>query len=663
VKPVDRSSITNRGLGRISWCLLAFLLAVAPAARAEGPALAFDGAGGDAWSFTKPVRGRVAGGICDGIAVRSPAGEVPAWSDGAVFEAAVPLRPGGNLIQAVCRRGGEEVALSALQTWELRLEDGPKAWVRIRVDGGTVVLDAGRTERARGVPAPVLRYEWRARPGNPAPLAVAPAGERIAVTAPAVDGEYYVILRATDALGRADESTAVFRVEDGTPVAVDLAREHPGWVDGAVLYGVVPFLFGPDGLRAVTARLDAIVALGATVIWLSPITESPPDDFGYAVVDPFRVRSAFGTPEDLRALVDAAHARGLRVLMDFVPNHVSDRHPYYLDAVRRGAASSYHDWFERDADGRATHYFDWENLKNLDFDNPEVRSYVIAGFAHWVREFGIDGFRVDASWGVQERAPEFWPHWRAELKRIDPDLFLLAEASARDPYHVANGFDAAYDWTGRLGEWAWREAFGEGGTDADPDLLRAALANGGAGFPDDSLILRFLNNNDTGARFLTRHGPARTRVATVLLFTVPGLPLIYNGDEVGAAFEPYDEGPPIVWRDAHGLTPHLARLAALRRAVPALRSRDLEPVRTTRDDAVLAYRRPGAAPVQDVLVLLNFRGAAVEVGLDAGEVAGVDRLDDLLNGGTVALDPRAPVLRLPAYGSAVLRAAGIERDG
>ncbi|HEV7369918.1 alpha-amylase family glycosyl hydrolase [Arenibaculum sp.] len=652
-----------RKLGRASWCLLALVLADAPALAAGpalvlAPALVLDGAGGDAWSFTKPVRGRVEPGACDEVAVRSPAGEVPAWLDGAAFEAAVPLRPGANPVRAVCRRDGAEVALSAPLDWHLRLEDGPKAWIRTRVDGGTVRLDAGRTERARGTPAPVLRYEWRARPGNPAPLALPAAGERVEIPVPPADGEYYVTLRATDALGRADESTAVFRVEGGAPVAVDLAREHPAWVDDAVLYGVVPFLFGPDGLRAVAARLDAIAALGATAIWLSPITDSPPDDFGYAVVDPFRVRPAFGTPDDLRALVDAAHARGLRVLMDFVPNHVSDRHPYYRDTARRGAASPYHGWFERDAEGRATHYFDWENLKNLDFDNPEVGNYVVAGFAHWVREFGIDGFRVDASWGVQERAPEFWPHWRAELKRIDPDLFLLAEASARDPYHVANGFDAAYDWTGRLGEWAWRDAFGEGGADADPGLLRAALVNGGAGFPDDTLVLRFLNNNDTGARFVTRHGPARTRVAAVLLFTAPGLPLVYNGDEVGAAFEPYDEGPPIAWRDDHGLTPHLTRLAALRRDVPALRSREIEPVRTTRDDVVLAYRRPGATPAGDVLVLLNFGGEAVDVGLDpAGPaVTGTGRFDDLLNGGTAVLDPRAPALRLPAYGSMVLRA-------
>ena len=91
-------------------------------------------------------------------------------------------------------------------------------------------------------------------------------------------------------------------------------------------------------------------------------------------------------------------------------------------------------------------------------------------------------------------------------------------------------------------------------------------------------MLRFLNNNDTGQRFVTRYGIARTRLAAAMLLTVPGLPLIYNGDEVGAEFEPYDEGPPITWTDTHGLRGHYARLVALRREHPALRSQRLEDI-------------------------------------------------------------------------------------
>ncbi|MGH8175735.1 MAG: hypothetical protein ACREV5_05695 [Steroidobacter sp.] len=105
------------------------------------------------------------------------------------------------------------------------------------------------------------------------------------------------------------------------------------------------------------------------------------------------------------------------------------------------------------------------------------------------------------------------------MKRIDPDLLLLAEASARDSYYVANGFDAAYDWTDNLGEWAWRNAFDGEGSGVDLKRLRAALTNHGAGFPADTMTFRFINNNDTGPSFITWHGVARTRLAAILLFT------------------------------------------------------------------------------------------------------------------------------------------------
>ena len=123
-------------------------------------------------------------------------------------------------------------------------------------------------------------------------------------------------------------------------------------------------------------------------------------------------------------------------------------------------------------------------------------------------------------------------------------------------------------------------------------------------------MLRFLNNNDTGQRFVTRYGIARTRLAAAMLLTVPGLPLIYNGDEVGAEFEPYDEGPPITWTDTHGLHGHYARLVALRREHPALRSQRLEMLETSHPDTVLAYLRPGDAREDDIVVLLNYGPAA-----------------------------------------------------
>src|SRR5690606_6146060 len=178
-------------------------------------------------------------------------------------------------------------------------------------------------------------------------------------------GEYYVTLDITDQLGRKDRSTGGFEVVDGSPREVDLARHRPRWIQRSVLYGVAPFALGENGYDDVRKRLPEIAALGVTAIWLSPITAAPAEDFGYAVTDHFQSRAEFGTTLQLRALITAAHARGLRVLMDFVPNHLAAVHPYYLDTERQRRRSPYFDWFERDQQGQATHYFDWPHLKNL----------------------------------------------------------------------------------------------------------------------------------------------------------------------------------------------------------------------------------------------------------------------------------------------------------
>jgi len=341
------------------------------------------------------------------------------------------------------------------------------------------------------------------------------------------------------------------------------------------------------------------------------VTNSPPDDFGYAVTDFFTVRARFGGAAELRNLVAQAHLRRLRVILDFAPNHVSKDHPYYADAAEKGPRSAYFDFFARTAAGQVAHYFDWEHLKNLNYDNAEVQRLIIEAFAYWVREFDVDGFRVDAPWGPRQRAPEFWPRWREELKRIKPDLFLLAEASARDPYYFRNGFDAAYDWTEKLGKWAWFQAFEDRVHTAG--RLRAAIAASSAGgrWP---LVFRFLNNNDTGPRFITRYGLPRTRVAAAMLLTLPGVPALYAGDEIGAEFSPYDEPHPLSWDDVYSLRPWYARLIRLREKYSALRSRELQLLEVAPRDQVLAYLRPGHHG-DDMMILLNYGSAAVRVEL------------------------------------------------
>lgn len=446
-------------------------------------------------------------------------------------------------------------------------------------------------------------------------------------------------------------------------VAAAIALAAPGRQSSArslILYDASPFFFAPggrNGLAAIEAHLPAIAALGANAILLSPVTAASPGDFGYAVTDEFRLRRRFGSAAQLRSLVRAAHARGLRVLLDMAVNHLSDQSPYFRDAQRRGRISPYYAWFERDASGRPVHYFDWTNLENLNYDDPAVREYVLAAFAHWLRDYDVDGFRLDAAWAIRQRDPDFWPTLRACLARIDPNVILIAEASGRDGYYVTHGFDATYDWTSRLGQWAWEGVFTPGGGLPDLARLRAALTDGGKGYPGHTLLLRFLDNNDTGARFLTRYGVGETRAAIELLFTLPGIPLIYDGDEVGAAFQPYDEGPPIQWQDPDALTPLYERMSRERRQVRALISPRLVMLATDHDRQVLAYLRPGPAGRPGALVALNFGGSPVRVRLlSASAVRGFSSASaqDPATGRRWPVHLPAETLRLPAYGGVIV---------
>ncbi|WP_218043045.1 alpha-amylase family glycosyl hydrolase [Steroidobacter gossypii] len=646
------------------WLTTWWAFASVSASHAASAPIELDTSGGDAWTFDKLITGRVSPSACAEVMVEGPAGSVRAAIVNDRFTASTPLLEGENAISARCTRDGREVARSTTQRWRTRIEDRPRALIRTRVTDKNVVLDAGGSQMAEGVPVPIERYEWQARRGNAAPLVLTsqslldttPASTRaIEIRAPDVDGEYYVTLRVIDALGRDDVSTTVFEVVDGSPREIDPERHHPKWIDRSVLYGVAPFAFGQNGYDDIRKRLPEIAALGVTAIWLSPITGAPSEDFGYAVTDHFQSRAEFGTALQLKALIAAAHARGLRVLMDFVPNHLAAVHSYHVHAEDHGRKSPYFGWFERDVEGEATHYFDWPHLKNLEYDHPEVQRYMLEAFSYWVREFDIDGFRVDVSWGVRERAPEFWPRWREELKRIDPDLLLIAEASARDVYYFQHGFDVAYDWTEKLGEWAWHDAFS--GKAPNLDALQHALRASTDKLPEPGIVLRFLNNNDTGARFITRHGAARTRVAATMLLTLPGLPLVYNGDEVGAEFLPYDETP-ISWADRHLLTPFYQRLIELRKQVPALTSPDIELIPTNHDDAVLAYIRTArttntpAPDAQQVLVLLNFSDRSIDLRLpSANTILKGGTAHDLLTGQDI---PATDLLHLKPFAARLL---------
>jgi len=601
--------------------------------------ITLDGGDAEVWSWQRAITGtcrRVA--QCTTVSVHVNGAEVAVDRNGDRFSASATLTEGKNTVVARCRDGSGREYGSDTITIKQRLKRRPTALVRASMGPSGILLDARGSRPAEPGGPPLVKYVWRARHGNPARLTFRRAGDDASLATalpPATDGEYYLSVKVVDAEGRSDTASTYFALENGKPRLVDLDRARPAWVEPAVIYGVVPHNFGPDGFRSVAERLGYLADLGVDAIWLSPSNATPRRGHGYAVTDYFKLRRDYGTKADFRRLVKEAHAQGIRVLMDFVPNHTSLEHRYMKHAQKHGKASPYYDFYDRNpGTGEHTHYFHWEDLPNLNYDSAEVRRWMLEAFAYWVRDFDVDGFRVDSCWGVKLRRPDFWPEWRRELKRMKPDLLLLAEASARDPYWFTHGFDAAYDWTDELGHWAMEHVF------EDPDRitarLHAALTNEGRGFHEDALILRFLNNNDTGKRFISRYGLGLERVAAAVLLTLPGLPCIYTGQEVGAEFEPYRTLGPICREDRHGLRDYYRRLIRLRRDVPSLHSRLWQALSVEPADRVYSYTRRAGPDDSPALVVANFSAEPVRATIHLPQglppLGRGGRLTDLLNG-------------------------------
>ena len=615
-----------------------------PTPTEEEPLVRWIRTGGDVFAWQQRVSGE---GECDKVVlvVDGERAGAKVRLDGNVFSAVVPVRPGRNSVVARCHaRDGSVVESDAL---ELRgmLEPRPKAWIDVSVQGGDVVLDGSRSEPTEHVGTPVRSWTWSAGDfpaavsvtagGRTAPFGGGVGGERIVVTPPRVDGQYEVTLEVRDGQGRSDTSTTYFVVENGAPRAVDMLREHPAWIDRSVVYAPIAQLWGNNGFRTIEQRLPYLADLGVDALWLwPPVTRRAPGE-EYAIADYFTIDDEWGPAADLKRLVEQAHRLNMRVLLDFVPNHSSDVHRYYRATENDGETSHYWDFYDRKPDGTPTHYFDWTHLPNLNFDNAQVRRMMTEAFAYWVREFDVDGFRVDAAWGIERRRPGYWPEWRRELKRIKADLFLLGEAPAYDGYYFHNGFDAAFDWSGSVGHWAWTGAFDEPQVAAE--WLNRALTNNGKGYDPKAVILRFLNNNDTGARFVDKYSADIQKLASALEFTVAGVPLMFAGDEIGASYEPYSTLHRIPWRDRFELRPWYDDLIRLRHTVPALWSNRMTLV-DPQNIAVVAYVRPADEGSDPILVLVNFgRGAPVTIVSDPalGPFGRPESLRDLLTGGEV----------------------------
>jgi cyclomaltodextrinase len=389
---------------------------------------------------------------------------------------------------------------------------------------------------------------------------------------------------------------ATARVEPEKDWSREQARVAPDWARDGVVYEVFPRVFSPEGtLAGVTRRLDHVRDLGATILWLMPVqpigAERRKGSFGspYSIRDYDAVNPDYGTEEDLRALVREAHARGLRVILDVVANHTA------WDSVLMRTPELY----VRDAQGRVQPpSADWTDVAKLDYSNPRTRAYMTAMMARWLRELDLDGFRCDVAGLVPT---DFWEEARTSLEREKPDLFLLAEWSAPDL--LPRAFDADYGWPFHA---ALTRVLSTG---APAREIRRTWEEERRRFPRGSLHLLFSDNHDE-RRAVARFGEPAAIAAFALVATTEGLPLVYNGMEIGDTAE--SGGPalaerlPIFWPGAERRPEFpvaFRSFLALRREHAALRRGETEWVRTSDDERVVSFVRRGGG--EEVLVAVN----------------------------------------------------------
>ena len=396
------------------------------------------------------------------------------------------------------------------------------------------------------------------------------------------------------------------------------APPPPDWVRDAICYHVMVDRFARPGeslpppgdstalyggtLDGIRENLDHIAGLSCNVLWLSPVHRSP-SHHGYDHEDFLDVEPRYGGGAALIELVKAAHNRGMRVLLDFVPNHTGRGHHLFRDSIAQdGDAASYYRFWQWPHYYRC--FFDVISLPELDTGDSRVQHHLVRAAQHWLTAYGADGIRCDHVAGVD---PAFWVELRRGLRMIKPDSLVLGEATGTTDWlaRYAGRLDAIFDFD--LAYYV-RQALARGRMDAI--AFASWLDQHDRAFPGLALATVLDNHDMNRFLWMALGNVDRVKLAATLLMTLPGMPVIYYGTEVGlsqrhdATSENAEARLPMLWGAAQNqdLLSHFQRLARMRRESNALRRGDRRTVLA--DAEVFVYERTAAE--EKVTVALNF---------------------------------------------------------
>lgn len=455
----------------------------------------------------------------------------------------------------------------------------------------------------------------------------------------------------------------------------------PAWVKDAIFYQIFPErfangdpsldpadiqpwgskptpsnFFGGD-LQGVIDHLDHLTELGITAIYFTPIftatTNHKYDTEDYMQIDP-----QFGDIDTLKKLVDHCHKRGIRVLLDAVFNHSGRTFAPFVDVQEKGEASVYKDWFHirefplRIENGIPTYdTFAFEPLMpKLNTEHPEVKQYLLKVAEYWIQEVGIDGWRLDVANEVDH---DFWREFRKVVKRANPEAYILGEIWHESaPWLEGDKFDAVmnYPFTDSVLDF-----FVHGTLDAEGFANSIGKQLSRYPLQASEVAFNLLDSHDTPRLLTLAEGDKnKMRLAALFQFTYIGTPCIYYGDEIGMD----GEGDPdcrkcMEWdteKQDHELFAFYRQLIQIRKDHPALRTGTFTFLEAAPQGSKLAYER--RLDQQTILVLINSEETAQTFRIDVDE-----RIwENLFTGDTLSAERSKLIVKMPAYGYAVLKA-------
>ncbi len=322
---------------------------------------------------------------------------------------------------------------------------------------------------------------------------------------------------------KTDQKTSVTISSDPFQPKEYVELQHPEWSKNATIYEVNVRQFTPEGtFKAFESHLPRLKAMGIDIIWLMPINpigvEKRKGTLGseYSVKDYYGVNPEFGTKEDFKNLVSKIHSMGMYVLVDWVANHSAWDNPL---------ANEHPDWYSKTPEGhfQPTPWYDWEDIIDFDYENPELRKYMTEALKYWVKDFDIDGYRCDVAGFIPV---DFWENVRSELDAIKP-VFMLAEWESRDLHKKA--FDMTYSWS------LWEKMHAVTKDSKSLAGLVEYMAHDVSTFPKNAYRMTFTDNHDKNSwegNQYSNFGDG-LEASMVLAATVNGMPLVYSGQEAG----------------------------------------------------------------------------------------------------------------------------------